>query len=162
MGYSSWGRKHSDMTQRLNNNSCWVQQIIHFHNHKSLKYWIVRKGPFTFQLLFQKASKLWELCCVDEIVSQQNEKQLSRVWLFETPWTTDYAGHGILQARILPWAAVPFSRGASQPKDGTQVSRTATGNSSPTLALYKKQQQTRGSSEERRFRFSSQRPTTVQ
>ena len=104
------------MTQRLNNNSCWVQQIIHFHNHKSLKYWIVRKGPFTFQLLFQKASKLWELCCVDEIVSQQNEKQLSRVWLFETPWTTDYAGHGILQARILPWAAVPFSGELPNPK----------------------------------------------
>ena len=30
--------------------------------------------------------------------------------------------HGILQARILEWAAVPFSRGSSQPRDGTQVS----------------------------------------
>ena len=28
----------------------------------------------------------------------------------------------ILQARILEWIAVPFSRGSSQPRDGTQVS----------------------------------------
>jgi len=33
--------------------------------------------------------------------------------------------HGILQARILEWVAVPFSRGSSQPMDGTQVSRIA-------------------------------------
>ena len=30
--------------------------------------------------------------------------------------------HGILQARILEWAAFPFSRGSSQPRDRTQVS----------------------------------------
>ena len=29
---------------------------------------------------------------------------------------------GILQARILEWVAIPFSRGSSQPRDGTQVS----------------------------------------
>ena len=30
--------------------------------------------------------------------------------------------HGILQARILEWVAVPFSGGSSQPRDRTQVS----------------------------------------
>ena len=30
--------------------------------------------------------------------------------------------HEILQARILVWVAIPFSRGSSQPKDQTQVS----------------------------------------
>ena len=30
--------------------------------------------------------------------------------------------HEILQARILDWVAIPFSRGSSQPKDRTQVS----------------------------------------
>ena len=30
--------------------------------------------------------------------------------------------HGILQARILEWVAIPFSRGSSQPRDWTQVS----------------------------------------
>ena len=35
--------------------------------------------------------------------------------------------HGILQARILEWVAFPFSRGSSQPRDGTQVSRNEGG-----------------------------------
>ena len=37
----------------------------------------------------------------------------------------DYTVHGILQARILEWVAIPFSRGSSQPRDCTQVSPTA-------------------------------------
>ena len=37
----------------------------------------------------------------------------------------DYTVHGILQARILEWVAVPFSRESSQPRDWTQVSRIA-------------------------------------
>ena len=28
----------------------------------------------------------------------------------------DCSAHGILQARILEWAAIPFSRGSSQPR----------------------------------------------
>ena len=39
----------------------------------------------------------------------------------------DYTVHGTLQARILEWVAVPFSRGSSQPRDQTQVSHTADG-----------------------------------
>ena len=30
--------------------------------------------------------------------------------------------HGILQSRILEWVAIPFSKGFSQPRDGTLVS----------------------------------------
>ena len=37
----------------------------------------------------------------------------------------DYTVHGILQARILEWVAVPFFRGSSQPRNRTQVSCTA-------------------------------------
>ena len=39
----------------------------------------------------------------------------------------DYTVHGILQARILEWVALPFSRGSSQPKDQAQVSYIAGG-----------------------------------
>ena len=39
----------------------------------------------------------------------------------------NYTVHGILQARILEWVAFPFSRGSSQPRDWTQVSRIAGG-----------------------------------
>ena len=38
------------------------------------------------------------------------------------PWV-----HGILQARILDWITFPFSRGSFQTRDGTQVSRIASG-----------------------------------
>ena len=39
----------------------------------------------------------------------------------------DYTVHGILQARVLEWVALPCSRGSSQPRDQTQGSRTAGG-----------------------------------
>ena len=35
--------------------------------------------------------------------------------------------HGILQARILEWVPVPFSRGSFQPRDRIQVSNIADG-----------------------------------
>ena len=44
--------------------------------------------------------------------------------LFATPWTVARQAPlsmGILQARILEWVAMPFSRGCSQPRDRTQV-----------------------------------------
>ena len=37
------------------------------------------------------------------------------------------SAHGILQAGILRWVAIPFSRGLSQPTDGTWVSCTGGG-----------------------------------
>ena len=52
-----------------------------------------------------------------EMTSQVKWKSLSHVWL------CDCIVHGILQARILQWVAFPFSRGPSQPRDRTQVSR---------------------------------------
>ena len=39
----------------------------------------------------------------------------------------DYTVLGILQARILEWVAIPFSRRSSQARDRTQVSRIAGG-----------------------------------
>ena len=39
----------------------------------------------------------------------------------------DYTVHGILQARILEWVAIPFYMGSFQPRDQTQVSHIAGG-----------------------------------
>ena len=39
----------------------------------------------------------------------------------------DSSLHGILQARVLEWVAMPSSRGSSQPRDRTQVSCIAGG-----------------------------------
>ena len=44
----------------------------------------------------------------------------------------DCTAHGIPQARTLEWVAFPFSRGSSQPRDQTQVSRGAHLFSRPT------------------------------
>ena len=62
---------------------------------------------------------------------------LSHVQLFVNPWTVcsplahsahqNSSVHGILQARILEWVAIPFSKGSSQPRDQTQVSCLAGG-----------------------------------
>ena len=58
-------------------------------------------------------------------ISESILSSLSCAWLFVTPM--DYTVHGILHARILEWVALPFSRGPSQPRDWTQVSRIADG-----------------------------------
>ena len=49
----------------------------------------------------------------------------SRVWLLVTLWTCSPPGsstHGILQARILEWVAMPFSKLSPQPRGWNQVS----------------------------------------
>ena len=48
-----------------------------------------------------------------------------QVRILGLPTATRLLVHGIVQARILEWVTVSFSRGSSQPRDGTQVSRTA-------------------------------------
>ena len=55
---------------------------------------------------------------------------LSHVQLFATSLTVACQAHlpmGILQARILEWVAMPSSKGSSQPRDRTQVSRIVGG-----------------------------------
>ena len=55
-------------------------------------------------------------------------QSLSCVYLFMTPVDCSSPGssvRGILQARILEWVAISFSRGSSQPRDQTWVSRLA-------------------------------------
>ena len=53
-----------------------------------------------------------------------SESHSSHVWLSDSMDCSlpGSSVHGILQARILEWVAIPFSRGSSQPRDRTQVS----------------------------------------
>ena len=51
---------------------------------------------------------------------EREVKSPSRVRLFVTPWNSSLPGsslHGVLQARVLEWVAISFSRGSSQPRD---------------------------------------------
>ena len=66
-----------------------------------------------------------------QIISGLSEeaKSLSRVRIFATPWTVcslpGSSIHRLFQARVLEWVAISFSRGSSQPRDRTWVSRPA-------------------------------------
>ena len=49
----------------------------------------------------------------------------SHVWLFESPWAIAHQAPlsmGVLQARILEWVTMPWSRASSQPRDQTGIS----------------------------------------
>ena len=50
-----------------------------------------------------------------------------RVWLFNPVFYSSpgSSAHGLLQARILKWVVMPFSRRSSQTRDRTRVSRIA-------------------------------------
>ena len=76
-------------------------------------------------------NKIWNIYiikpCVCVFVCTQS---LSCAQLFETAWAVARQAPlsmGILQARMLEWVAMPSSRGSSQPRDRTQVSRIAGG-----------------------------------
>ena len=73
----------------------------------------VEKELYYFFLFFLPPDSI----CILEI--KWKWKALSRVRHFATPWT--------IQARILEQVVFPFSRGSSQPRDQTQVSRIAGG-----------------------------------
>ena len=68
------------------------------------------------KLIKKKKNFIWSTC----------QRKGNQHWL--CPILCDpknYWVHGVLQARILEWAAVPFSRGSSQPTDWSQVSHTS-------------------------------------
>ena len=48
-----------------------------------------------------------------------------KIMLYRTSSPLGSSVHGILQARILEWVAISFSKGSSQPRDRTCVSRIA-------------------------------------
>ena len=54
-----------------------------------------------------------------EMVNRWSEVKVTQSYL-TLCHSKDNIVHGILQARILEWVAVPFSRGSSQPRDQTQ------------------------------------------
>ena len=79
---------------------------------------------FLFFFIF-KIMRLNEM--VTKVFTCIKVKSLSRVQLYD-PTDCSPPGssfHGIFQARILEWVAIPFSRGSSPPRDQTQGSRIA-------------------------------------
>ena len=68
----------------------------------------------------------WAVSCLQKLYWVLTPRKVKVAQSCPTLWNPmDYTVHGILQARILEWVAVPFSRASSQPSDGTQGSRIA-------------------------------------
>ena len=112
-----------------------------------------RRFPSTSIQLRTHDPSLWPICCLYLAlfwVSPAPDPVNSSLWILHTGpscWaphnhptpvmvkvtpscltlcdSMDSTVHGILQARTLEWVAFPFSRGSSQPRDQTQVSRIA-------------------------------------
>ena len=80
-----------------------------------------------FQVILIK--RHWQAPCAKEhLVPEHCKVRVKVAQLGLTVWDPmDYTVHGNLQARILEWVAILFSRGSSQPRDWTQVSHIAGG-----------------------------------
>ena len=86
-----------------------------------------------------ESSPFWSLNSIYLKERKKKVKSLSRVRLLATPWTAAHQAppsmgfcsppgssvHGILQARILEWVAISFSKGSFWPRDWTQFSHIA-------------------------------------
>ena len=57
-----------------------------------------------------------------EVLVIQSCPTLSHPMDYSPPGSSVHSIHGILQARILEWVTIPFSRGSSKSRDQTQVS----------------------------------------
>ena len=96
-------------------------------NHKTWPYCVHLKNiPFKTKVLkslnYMYLPHIISLCYYHAVVCEV--KLLSRVLLCN-PMDCSLPGsslHGILQARILEWVAISFSRGSSRPRDRTRVS----------------------------------------
>ena len=108
-GYRPWGCKESDTTK-------WLTLPLE-------EIWKLSHTPKGFGTQGSPTSR--PLCIIILQAWFCRLLLLSRVQLFAVPWTYSLPGsslHGILQARILEWIAVPFSRGSFWPRDWTWVS----------------------------------------
>ena len=81
---------------------------------------------------FKIGKGVWQGCilshCLFNLHAEWVSEWMKATELCPTIWDPmDYTVHGILQARVLEWVAIPFSRGSSQPRDQTQVSRIVGG-----------------------------------
>ena len=136
LGYSPWGRKELDMTERLSNSGTHVSyQGLHLPILARLIWLTCRQysGPTwcfvkcpddpedSFVLYYDWGCRVNIALKVKVLVIQL----CLTLW---DPLDCSPPGsslYGILQARILEWVATPLSKGSSRPKDQTWVSCVA-------------------------------------
>ena len=101
VGYSPWGRKESDMTELQ---AMQEKKALSSRGRGRLR---------GFLELLRRAEQGTSL--VKVLVAQS----CLTLWDPVDCSPPDSSAHGILQARMQEWVAIPFSRGSSQPRDRT-------------------------------------------
>ena len=97
-------------------------QFLFFYLHRLVWQWISGNSGGTKNQKWPWKQQNYWILQVDEWF-EVNYHPLKVAQLCPTLCDTiDHRVHGILQARILEWVAVPFSKGSSQPRDRTQFS----------------------------------------
>ena len=99
VGYSPWDHKESDTTERLHFSLLMGMLYKERENSICIAEWLF---SIIMSVLIPVHTKLLQSCLI----------------LCDLPGSSV---HGILQARTLEWAAIPSSRGFSQPRDQTLI-----------------------------------------
>ena len=102
VGYSPWGHKESDTTEVTSHSHIWFIMLCNV-------FWIAR----------------WFSCVCVCVCQRGNFSVVSDSLQPHGLYPSTLLCPGGLQAGILEWVAIPFSRGSSQPRDLTQVSHIA-------------------------------------
>ena len=89
------------------------------------------EAPLEKEMAIHSSTLAWKIPWMEEPGSLwsmgfQRGHRVGHDWATELDWLDcslpSSSVHGIFQARILEWVAISFSRGASQPRDRTQIS----------------------------------------
>ena len=112
-------RRKSQSTLKANVHKSYTQQGIVSRLHKEISKLNSRKKKTFFYMC-----EPWIKMSLKRICESLSHLQLCNPKDWSLP---GYSVHGILQARILEWVAMPFSRASSQPRDRIQLSRIAGG-----------------------------------
>ena len=124
IGYSPWCHKESDTNERLH---------FHFHSHPYMntgKTIALTRQSLVSKVMSLLLNMLSRLAITflprSKVKVKESESEVAQLcWTLCNPPDCSPPGfsvHRILQARILEWVAISFSRGSSQPRDRTQVS----------------------------------------
>ena len=91
----------------------WTKWLLSTSSHQSKVF------PTCFHLHI--CVSIYFMFCVLNIESDSVSHSVvsDSLWLHELYTLPGSSVHGILQARILEWVAIPFSRGSSRPRDQT-------------------------------------------
>ena len=103
--------KGLDMTEWVSTHTCVFYILLHL---------LLRFNYFLHHILANSFPNI--VTIFNEKVKVKGAQSCPALW---NPM--DYTVCGILQATILEWVAIPFSRGSSQPREQTQVSNTEGG-----------------------------------